>query len=596
MSGIYGLVSTSGAIPDAVRLEPMQTALSHQGSEHIFYHTAHLALGQMTRHVGLETLITNETGQLTLAFDGIIANYRELREDLIGRGHTFSTSHPAETIVHLYEEEGPLLLPLLRGPFAFAMWDHNAEQLFLACDPMAQIPLYYYEDGQQLIFASTIPTLLAHPSVPRRSLLADPAFLALGLHTGRAADAMTPFQGIRSLTAGQYLIRSAKDTSSAKKRHWRIPPLAPADAWASILNHEDVVCERLAESVRLYVTTDEPVGVFLSGGLNSSLVAVMMQQQNRPLYTFTARFSAEDAPETIRAAQVAQQLGAAHTVLTLSAPNFSDLLPRLVWHTAQPILSPHDILTALLSKAVQGQVSTALMGTGGTALFGDPLQDLKPRPRTRSVWHTASTFLQRTRAIRQREEAREEARLALFSPGEVKALIGKEPEITLTGLTPIGRATVVIASFLMQHLAPTHHVGSAYELAVHLPFSDAEVVIAAAEIPLNLKQKPGRPLYILQESAYGLLPSPLLNDPIPSEAPPLAGWLREQQAYVRDVLLGKSALKRGLFQQSVIEGLIMQHMKGKQDHSRELLALMSLEIWHQLFIDPTVVVPPIESF
>jgi asparagine synthase (glutamine-hydrolysing) len=186
--------------------------------------------------------------------------------------------------------------------------------------------------------------------------------------------------------------------------------------------------------------------------------------------------------------------------------------------------------------------------------------------------------------------------MILFTTDEVEALMGARPYFSFTARTPVSRATAVIAFFLMQRLAPTHHIGAAQGLEVHAPFADAEVVSAAAQIPLNLKQKPGNPLYILYEAAYGLLPSAILNNPLPSESIPLAAWLRDQQGTIREILLGKTALKRGLFRRPMIERLITQHVQETFDHSRELLALMSLEIWHQLFVDPTSLAAPIESF
>jgi len=320
-------------------------------------------------------------------------------------------------------------------------------------------------------------------------------------------------------------------------------------------------------------------------------VAAMMQQQNRALYAFTIRFHAQNTPEILRAAEVAKHLEAKHTVLTLKKPDLSHFLPHLVRHTAHPLLSPHDLLMGLLSEAIQGHVQVALIGTGGTPLLGNPIQEVKSRPRLRRMWQVASTLLQRTRA-RQREEALRSADpLALFLPSEVEALIGVTPDLTLPPVSPLGHALSVIHTRLMHHLAPIYHVSGAYGVETQVPFADAQMVEAATLVPLNLRQRPGQPLYVLHESARGLLPSAFLKTPVAPERLPLDVWLRDQQTFVRELLLGERTHARNLLNSQTVSTLIEAHMTRRHDASASLLALMSLEIWHRLFVDASGLIP-----
>lgn len=591
MSSIYGMVSKTESPPDAAHLAAMRAALPAQSPSVNSDAECHDALVSLGLCHSRRPLLTNESVTIRLACVGTIPNYRDLREELISRGHTFATPHDAETLVHLYEEHGPNLLSSVRGPFSFALWDAQKKCLILACDPTTQKPLYYYEDSHRLVFASTILALLAHPEVPQTSGLTDSFMLALALHTGQMPATMTAFQGIRVLGVGQKLLWQADQAESTKQQYWGMPALTPAEAEATIVDHEDRLRERLAESVRLHLTPDDLVGVLLSGGINSSLVAAMMQQQNRLLQTFTVRFGPKDTPETARAAQVAKHLQAKHTVLTIKTPDLSQLLPHLVWQTAHPFLSPHDLLMGVLSEAIQGQIQVALIGTGGAPLLGNPMSETKARPRLRRMWQVASTLLQRTRA-RQREEAlRSSEPQALLLSSEVEALLGVRPDFSLPLASPLGQTSSVIHLRLIRRLAPIIHVSAAYGIETQVPFADAQVIEAAALVPVNLKQRPGQPLYILHELARGLLPRALLDSPMVPERLPLDGWIRDQQTFVREVLLSERTRSRNLLNSEAVSTLIEGHMTNRHDASTALLALMSLELWHRLFIDAPHVIP-----
>ncbi len=581
MSGIYGMVSTGAKPPDEKRLVAMQSAFTHRGPASLHLRKAHVGLGQIIdASESGRTLLTNETQTLTLAFDGSISNYRDLREELLGLGHTFATRESAETILHLYEEHGADLLPFLRGPFAFALWDVEQKRLLLACDPMGQKSLAYYTDTAGVLFASAIKGLLTHPRVGGTSVFIDPTILANALSTGSLPIPHTAFQGVNILTAGHGLLWEV-GASAMLFCYWQPPALAPADPHASIVEYEDGIREHLADSVRLHVA-DETVGMLLSGGINSSLVAAMMQQQNRVLHTYTGRFGKKDTAETARAAQVAKHLGAKHTVLTLAAPDLSEVLPDLVRHTGQPFITPLMLLAWVLSEAVRGQQPIVLTGFGGAALLGNSLPEVAARRRFRPIWQAAATFLQKTRLARHRKTQRQIEALALFSPAEVEALVGTAPTLTLP-LTPLAQISAIVSALPSTHFA-LQQVSAAHGIEMRFPFADAGVVEAAAAIPLNLKQKPGKPLYLLYEAAHGLLPSALLTAPLPPERLPLDGWLRQQQRFVRDTLLSETARTRSLVTSAAIQPLIEAHMSDQHDNSASLLALLTLEMWYQVFL------------
>jgi asparagine synthase (glutamine-hydrolysing) len=581
MSSIHGIVSKTHSAPDADHLAVMHAVRPDPLSRSLIESAHHDSRGSLILRHPRRPLLTNESRTMTLACIGAIPNYRDWREELISLGHTFTTPYDAEPLVHLYEEHGTELFSFIKGPFCLALWDASAQRLILATDPMAQKPLYIYEDNQRIIFASTIPPLTAHPSVPCQSALNN-TLLAEALHTGQLPASVTGLKDIHMLGAGeQFIWERGKSTT---KCYWQIPAFAPAEPEATIVDHEDRLREKLAESVRLHLA-EESVGVLLSGGISSSLVAAMMQQQNRTLRTFTIRFHEKDTPEIKRAAEVAKHLEAKHTLIPIKPPDLSRFVERLVWETASPLLSPHDLLMGILSEAIQSQVDVVLTGTGGVPLLGNPIPEIKPRPRFRRMWQAASTILQRTRAARQREEARAADALSLFSPDEIEALIGVRPDVVLAPASPLDRTATVIASHLTQHLAPIHHVSSAYGIEAQVPFADSQMVEAAALVPLNLKQRPGQPLYVLQESARGLLPSALLKVPVAPEHMPLDRWLRDQKDFVHDILLSDKARARNIVDKQAVYPLIESHMSQRHDASACLLALLSLEIWHRLFID-----------
>lgn len=588
MSGIYGMVNAAGRIPSEALLS-MQAALAHRGTTSLSAHTAYAALGQVSTRPTLQALLTNEAQTITLSIEGSITNYRELREDLLGLGHSFATRHAAEVVVHLYEEYGADMLTFLRGPFALALWDQRETRLLLACDPMSQTSLTYAVEGESLVFASEAEALFVQPTIARTSVFADPTVLAQALMQGALPPARTAFEGVAVLPAGHGLLWSVGAAEPQVFCYWQPPALAPANAKASIVEYEDAVQEHLANSVRLHVASAESVGVLLSGGLNSSLVAAMMQQQNRVLRTFTIRFGEADTPETQRAAEIAETLGAVHTALTLPMPDLSRVLPRLVWHTGQALITPPLLLMALLTEAVRGQADTVLTGVGGTILFGNPFAEAS-QPRVRPMWQAAATFLQRTRAARQREAQRQANDLMLLPPPTVEALTGVLPHTAHPAPSLLERMTEMATGLPYSHFAPLAQVSAAQGVDLRFPFADTHVVAAAAGIPLNLKHRPGKPLYVLQEAAQGLLPAPLVQ-PLTAETPPLADWLREQQSFVRKILLSKKAQSRGLLRTEAVVSLLDAHVSG-HDHSAALLALLSLELWHRLFIDPAAPTAP----
>ena len=321
---------------------------------------------------------TNEDGSIQVIFNGEIYNYRELRRgQLEARGHRFKTDGDGETIAHLYEEYGGGALKHLRGMFALAIWDSQIGRLVLARDRFGQKPLYYYQDRKVFVFASEIKAILAHPDVPRVSCFGadDRRALAEYLSFGYVPAPYTAFRGIWMLKPA--LVKQVDVTTEDGEpsfrdayHYWDSPSLAPPDASANAESYIGALREQLEEAVKLRLVSDVPLGAFLSGGLDSSLiVALMRRHSNAAVKTFSIGFEGDDSfDESPHAERVARHLQTEHTSFRVQ-PDALSLLPDLVWHHDQPFADSSAIPTYLVSKLTREQVTVALTGDGGDELF-----------------------------------------------------------------------------------------------------------------------------------------------------------------------------------------------------------------------------------
>ncbi len=625
MCGICGIIHFDGAPVTQRLLQSMNDRLTHRGPDGDGYFSDG-AVGLAMRRLkiidiaGSDQPLYNEDGSVALVFNGEIYNYHALRQGLEQRGHRFKTDGDGETIVHLYEEYGSGAVEHLRGMFALALWDAKRGRLLLARDRFGQKPLYFYQDRRLFAFASEIKALLAHPDVPVVSRFAadDGRALEEYLSFGYVPAPETAFRGLRMLEPATWL-EVDLDGIARSGRYWEHPLLAPPDPSAKAESTIGELREQLAEAVKLRLVSDVPLGAFLSGGLDSSLIAALMRQHsNAAVKTFSIGFEGDDSfDETPYAEQVARHLGTEHTAFRVKADAL-ELLPELVWHHDQPFADSSAIPTYLVSKLTREQVAVALTGDGGDELFAgyerfyaaELMRRLGfvPAPLLRGAAGLLRLLPEGTgyydpvkRARRFLQAASQPIEAAYFdlvrvfdadllariSPGAAPHRPGIDGYLSAGQSHPIaGLVEANMRSYLPDDLLiKADRCSMQASLEARAPFLDHQLAEFAATIPFNLKLKGSRTKHILKEAARGLLPDEIIERKKHGFGLPLGAWLRRDIAPVRDILLSRRARERGLLQMSVVERLISEHETGRRDHSRQLWALLTLEEWQRQFVD-----------
>lgn len=625
MCGICGVIHFDGVPVTQQLLRSMNDTLTHRGPDGEGY-LVEGSIGLAMRRLkiidiaGSDQPLYNEDGSIALVFNGEIYNYRELRRRLEQRGHRFKTEGDGETIVHLYEEYGGAALKHLRGMFALALWDARRGRLLLARDRFGQKPLYYYMDSKVFVFASEIKALLAHPDVPRVSCFGadDGRALAEYLSFGYVPAPETAFRAVKMLEPATWL-EIDLDGAVDSGRYWELPELAPPDPKAKPATYLGELRDMLEEAVKLRLVSDVPLGAFLSGGLDSSLIAALMvKHSNAAVATFSIGFEGDDSfDETPFAQQVARHLGTEHTAFRVKADAL-ELLPELVWHHDQPFADSSAIPTYLVSKLTRQEVTVALTGDGGDELFAgyerfyaaELMRRLGfvPAPVLRGAADLLRLLPEGTGYYDPVKRARRFTRAAgqplaeayfdlvrVFSaellaeiyPGAERHPPYINPYMDASQADPIARLVQAnMWSYLPDDLLiKADRCSMQASLEARAPFLDHQLAEYAATIPFNLKLKGATTKHILKEAARGLLPDEIIDRKKHGFGIPLGAWLRRDSAPVRDLLLSRRARERGLLEMSVVERLISEHESGRRDHSRQLWALLTLEEWHRQFVD-----------
>ena len=626
MCGICGLIHFDGKPATRQLLAAMNATLHHRGPDGDGYHIDG-GVGLAMRRLkiidiaGSDQPLYNEDGSVALVFNGEIYNYRELRRRLERLGHCFQTEGDGETIVHLYEEYGEDALTHLRGMFALALWDARRGRLLLARDRFGQKPLYYYQDSRTFVFASEIKAILAHSDRPRVSRFGVGAGSALAdyLSFGYLPAPDTAFRHIHMLEPATWLSVDL-DASVKSGRYWdSCPILAPPDPAARSATYANALREQLAEAVKLRLVSDVPLGAFLSGGLDSSLIVALMRAgSNADVATFSIGFEGDDSfDETPYAEQVARHLGTQHTAFRVKADALA-LLPALVWHHDQPFADSSAIPTYLVSKLTREYASVALTGDGGDELFvgyerfyaAALMRKLRLMPA--GVLRGAARLLRLLpegtgyynpikRAGRFARAASLPLELAYFdlvrvfdaellaqiAPGAASQPSPLNPRLDKSQPHPVARLVQAnMRSYLPDDLLiKADRCSMQASLEARAPFLDHQLAEYAATIPFNLKLKGATTKHILKEAARGLLPDAIIERKKHGFGLPLGAWLRRDSAPVRDILLSRRARERGLLNMSVVERLIREHESGRRDWNRQLWALLTLEEWHKQFVD-----------
>lgn len=628
MCGIVGIVG--GA--DTAALHRMGAALAHRGPDaNGAYLDPVRGIGLGMRRLaiidveGASPPLGNEDGTVWIVFNGEIYNHADLRARTERQGHRFRTASDTEAILHLYEEMGDDCVHGLRGMFAFAIYDARGRgRVLLARDRLGVKPLYVFPRGGQVLFASEIKALLSHPDVPRDvNLAAVDEYLALGYITGPE----TAFRGIFQIPpATRAVIEPGR--SVRLERYWDVPPPSPAaipDATA--LEEVGALCD---EAVRLRTQADVPVGLLLSGGVDSATVAALMARHaSQPIRTFTIGFDVrpDRTDESSAARRVAQACGAEHHETVMGVEHARDLLPRLMWHLDEPLADPAALPTFLLCAFAGRQVKVLLSGEGGDEVFGGypryrwfqvarGLSTRLPLVLRRLLSHPAwSSLFSETRArqVRLLLEPMEDADrhlqwVADFDASERALLYTHETLGLIRREVPLDAARVLVEAHLRSRgtaaslhslqyldmktwlagdlLTKLDRMSMASSVEAREPLLDHLLVERLAALPASLKIRRGETKWLLRRIADDLLGTAAAARPKHPFAVPTAAWLRGGLApYARDLLLGRDAATRRWFREPAVRGLLEEHRAGTRDRGARIWSLMCLEMWLRVCVN-----------
>lgn len=641
MCGITGAVwADAGREVSEATLRQMTETLVHRGpdaADHFWYspwsgggagqvpagsavaHPAGVGLGfRRLSIIDLETgmqPIGNEDQSVQVIFNGEIYNYRALRRRLEGSGHRFRTHGDAETLVHLYEDEGLDCFRHLNGMFAAAIWDRKRNQLVLGRDRLGQKPLFYHADSQRLVFGSELKAILTVSDVSRTI---DCNAIDQYLLYQYVPHPRTIYRDIRSLPPGHQLCWRVGEPLQTRA-YWELPSQATS---LSLPVATQRVRETLEDSVRLRLQSDVPLGVFLSGGVDSSLIAAIAQRQSdRPIQTFSIGFQESEYDETRYSKLVSEHLGTRHEAFVVQ-PDALKVLPNLVQHYDQPFADSSAIPTWYLSRMTRQSVTVALSGDGSDELFGGyqryqaaTLADrLDQLPAVRKVlgsrlWQKLPSDMSQRNHLRRWKrfcEAmslspleryaqwigifRDSARAALYTESFVGELEEQDPlQFLYAAQQPFAKRSAVtrfslmdLQTYLPCDLNTKVDIASmAHSLEVRQPFLDYRLVELASGLPGRWKRRWGKGKWILKQAFPSELPAEIWARRKQGFGVPLDHWFRGPLRPLAEEKLLGSAAQRGLFQPEEVRRLLEEHVAGKFDHAYRLWSLLILESWLQ---------------
>ncbi|HEY2027962.1 MAG TPA: asparagine synthase (glutamine-hydrolyzing) [Myxococcales bacterium] len=625
MCGISGFVNRDKERPaDQALLRRMTDVIAHRGPDGDGHFVAGpVALGHRRLSIidlsanGAQPMHGCDDAKVTITFNGEIYNYLELREELLAKGHRFHSRCDTEVIVHGYEEWGDELPKKLAGMFAFAIWDARKETLFLARDRLGKKPVYYYLGDERFIFGSEIKSLLCDESVPRNL---DNDALDLYLSTRYVPAPLTMFAGIQKLPPGS--CATYKDGELDIKRFWRVEfPAHPDTRSDDVLAKE--LWARSKEATKARLMADVPVGVFLSGGLDSSCIAAQMIDLRKEageggVKSFSVGYKADDgSSELDQARRVAAALGTEHREVLVTAEDFHAFLPQLVWHLDEPVADAACVPLYYLSKRAREEVVVVLSGEGADEVFAGypvyrtmllmeqlrlaaPFAGTAARfvkdPKVRKYLRWMSLPLeQRYRGISVAFADDEKAKLtglpaSRASERVVQHIAGIWRETK--GLPPLERMLELDRRVWLPDdlLVKADKITMATSVELRVPFLDHRLIEWSAGLPASVKLRNGSGKWILREAARHRLPAECVAPGKRGFTVPVANWMRKQlYEPLRDELLASDSLPRTRFGEKAVRELIEEHKSGKADRKEELYALWVLEKWRKRFqVGPAV--------
>jgi asparagine synthase (glutamine-hydrolysing) len=612
------------------RIVAMRDTLAHRGPDDAgLYLGEGVGLGHRRLSIvdlgGGRQPMTNENSRVWIVFNGEIYNHRDLRPELEERGHRYRTESDTETIIHLYEERGARAVESLSGMFAFAVWDSERRELLLARDRLGIKPLYYALDGDgALYFASEIKSLIeARAAAPEINYHAIPDYLANHAPSGEE----TLFSDFKRLLPGHTLtwrdgvieIRKYWDLSFAQNGHPALSDRGAIEQWTELFR----------EAVRAHLMADVPLGVFLSGGVDSSAIAAVMSGMARgPVKTFSVGFAEREANELEYARMVARAFNTDHHEVIVGPDDFFAVMPKLIWHEDEPLGHLASVPLYFVSELAARHVKVVLTGEGSDELMagyyrywktvynlslGARYHGWAPEALRRAArdWIDCLPIGSRlrhrlSRTFLSREPDVESLYLdnfAVFSREQQLRLLTTEAKGRAGALDPYATTRRRLAQsdatttlnrllyadtkiYLHELLMKQDQMSMAASLESRVPFLDHTLVEFTARLPERMKLRRLTTKYVLRRSMKGVLPEPILTRPKMGFPVPVGAWFRgAYRSVIDDYALSARCRERGVFDPAFVRNLVAEHQSGARDHSQRLWSLVNFEMWARQFID-----------
>jgi asparagine synthase (glutamine-hydrolysing) len=619
MCGICGDVDLAGS-PDADGVRRAARAIAHRGPDaEAFYFEGPAGLGH--RRLAILDLESGDQPMVregvALAFNGEAYDFAALREELRAKGHPFTSRSDTEVVLRAYLEWGEDFARHVHGMFALALWDSRRRKLLLARDRLGKKPLYYFAQGMRVVFGSELKALLAHGGVPREL---DPEALVQYLACEYVPAPASILRGVRKLPAAHVAVLDEK--GFRLRRYWDIPSPAQEEISADEAARE--LLRLLDAAVAKRLVADVPVGVFLSGGVDSTSIAALAARHKKPLRTFSIGFVEESFDESPWAQLAAERLQTEHVSQKFSGQDCLDLIPAAVAQLDEPFADPSFLPTLLLSRFTRKHVTVALAGDGGDELFAgyDPFLAHRPaalfahvpRPlraglqflvhrlpassRNMSLDFRLKQFL---RGVDAAPSLRHASWIASLLPAEIRGLLHPDlrplatEEVAFRQVLedaarlgePPGSVDEALRYYLTRYLADdilvkADRASMAASLELRAPYLDTAVVELAARLPWRLKMSLTRTKLVLKRALRGVVPEEILARPKKGFGIPVAAWIRGPLRPLFEEALGGRALREsGLFDAKAVRGLLQSHLDGRADLRKPLWTLLMFQLWQK---------------
>jgi asparagine synthase (glutamine-hydrolysing) len=632
MCGIAGILEFGrDARADSGALRNMCQIMAHRGPDDDGFYTDGPA-GIGMRRLSIVDLatghqpISNEDGSLWIVFNGEIYNHLSLREQLIARGHAYRTHSDTETIVHLYEEYGRDCVQHLRGMFAFAIWDRNKKTLFIARDRLGIKPLYYQLTPERLLFGSEVKVLLAHGTTRAEfDRAALPEFLAFGYLSGEE----TFYSGTRKLLPGHTMEIGANGKPEIRQ-YWDLDASSPHES-----RDENYYVrsyrELLEGAVQSHLMSDVPLGVFLSGGVDSSAVAALMARARlEPIETFSVGYSEQTYSELPYARIVSDHINSQHHEVLVSEQDFFNAMPHLIWHEDEPIVWPSSVSLYFVARLARERVTVVLTGEGSdetlagytryaftmkNAALDRAYRSVVPSALRQGLRNAIATSSLLGTTLRRKLEHTFLAKdgnawssfyfdnfFSAFGEAEQEGLLTRKFAQEFAPSTAYRNVLQYwdhssgdmlqrllytdIKTYLVELLMKQDNMSMAASIESRVPFLDHVLVEFAARIPRQVQIHGLAGKRILKKAMEDLLPHSILYRPKLGFPTPWSGWLAGPRLQtIREMLLEPRSLDRGYFRREAIERLFDEHRAKYRDNYDRIWRLFNLELWHRVCLE-----------